>query len=423
MQEKDVSKFDTKLNHAKSRILELFDLDKLTSLFGTQTFLIGGAVRDSLLGKNTGDLDFMTRTNLEEIVLKLKEFGYVETQDSKEKNLPKKYYIKRDLNSKNITLQGGVLSFVLDGKEVQVGYIGDLDMTALVNNSDLNINCCAFSFYTRQFVNPNFAREILDEQIIRFLKLENVKNDPHKIFNALKQISRFPQLKVEEDSLKIIKESIGQLILFVNGNPNKKGEFFEILKSINGGYIVELFEMAGYGYFVKNVDGKPEKIKVDPPFISKNISELSPTEIAKISFLVKKQFGKRFDTNKLFNNKVNSIVYYEDENREITACCLMSGERIYTAASLSQNKIIDLVSSLCKCNYNVYTTISIESKLLIKMSQKAGLKLVNDPVIIRRILESQYPEYRGRVIIDFKNNYFVFTKIDSDDKPQVLLLS
>ncbi len=82
-----------------------------------------------------------------------------------------------------------------------------------------------------------------------------------------------------------------------------------------------------------------------------------------------------------------------------------------------------LVSNLCENNYNVWATISINSKLLIKLARKAGLKEIKNPELIKKILINHYPESIGKIKVEKLGAYSVFTKTGSNDKPQVLMLS
>lgn len=187
--------------------------------------------------------------------------------------------------------------------------------------------------------------------------------------------------------------------------------------------MIKLFKENNALELIEQLNLKKEKLVVDSPYVSKTIQELDPTTIVKIGLLIKKQFGKRFDMDKLFNDNVSSVVYEENSEGEIISCCLIDGERMYSTASTSREAITKLVASLVKNNYNIWASISIESRLLIKLSEKAGLKPLADPDLIRKILESHYPHYEGRIIITVESGYFVFTKLGSDDKPQVLVLS
>ena len=129
------------------------------------------------------------------------------------------------------------------------------------------------------------------------------------------------------------------------------------------------------------------------------------------------------DINKLFNNKINSVTYSLDGTGYINACCLIGGERIYAIASKDSDSIVNLVNDLCKHNYNIWCTVSILSKRIIYLAQRAGLRLITNPKIIEKILVNNYPEYSDKIVIGGYGSYTTFSKKGSDDAEQVLLMS
>jgi len=61
--------------------------------------------------------------------------------------------------------------------------------------------------------------------------------------------------------------------------------------------------------------------------------------------------------------------------------------------------------------------------LLINLCPKAGLNIVEDPDMVEKIVTNNYPKYKGKLIIETKRGHIVFSKKDSDDSPQVLVMS
>ncbi|MEI7480146.1 MAG: hypothetical protein WCJ59_00790 [bacterium] len=222
---------------------------------------------------------------------------------------------------------------------------------------------------------------------------------------------------------QIINDSIPSVIEYFVNNPEKKYKLPALLGNINSGQIMDIFSKHDTKGIFDNIEKERQKLIVTEPYMSKTIHELDVNIKEKISELIKLKFGKRFDPQKLFNSRINSVIYNQDIEGNITSCCLVNGERIYTVVSISPDGTQNILSNLCKNNYNIWTTVSINHKFLIDLGEKSGLKQVKDSDTIKKILTSNYPEYKGRLIISNQNNYTSFTKTDSNDKPQVLLKS
>ena len=118
----------------ENTIRELVPIDELIKIFGKDTYLIGGAVRDVIFGKNPSDLDLMSRTSPDVIRKNLEDAGFTESKEGK--FIEKSYSIKKDV---------GVFNFLFDGMEVQVASIGDKEVSELISTADINLNCCAFA--------------------------------------------------------------------------------------------------------------------------------------------------------------------------------------------------------------------------------------------------------------------------------------
>ena len=81
-------------------ILDKIPFEKIKNLFGNETYLIGGTVRDVILDKNhLGDLDLMTRISKKEIREALEDNGYKMSSDEKFSN--NHYSVKDDVGVYN----------------------------------------------------------------------------------------------------------------------------------------------------------------------------------------------------------------------------------------------------------------------------------------------------------------------------------
>jgi len=395
----------------ENTIRELVPTDELIEMFGKDTYLIGGAVRDVIFGKNPSDLDLMSRTSPDVIRKNLKDAGFTESKEGK--FIERSYSIKKDV---------GVFNFLFDGTEVQVASIGDKEVSELISTADINLNCCAFALGLLEIVDKDILKEILSKEL-RFMNPDLARNDPMKIISALKQISRIPDLKISDETMGIIHDSIPMVIDFFAKNPDRRHKLKPLFGNINSGQILNLFENFDTKGIFDDINMKKSKLNVSDVYFSNTVEELALDMKSKLSAFITSQFGKRFDSSKLFSSKINSVAYELDDKGDVISCCLIDGERLYATSAISSEKIVKLVSDLCKNNYNVWSTISITSMHLINLCPQAGLNIVENPALIEKILVNNYPKYKDQLIIETKRGHTVFSKKNSDDTPQVLVMS
>jgi len=393
-------------------LAEELPVQEFIEIFGKETYLIGGVVRDVILHKSIYDSDFdlMTRSSLGEVIDNLEKLGYSETTE--DKFVEGKFSIKREV---------GVLNVLISGRQVQVGFIEDKSIDELTLMGDVNMNCCAFDLNNKRIINRDNFKEVSDRDLY-FCNSELAGKDPMKILSALKQISRIPDLKVSEETEKIMLDSLQMLIDFFVENPNRRHKLKSIFGNINSGSVMKMFDGIDTKGIFDEFEIKRVKMNAPEGYSSFSMAELSEDVRLGIEKLIISQFGKRLNPEKIFNKKVNSV-FCEISEGEVVSCALMDGERMYAVASASPERMIKMVSSLIKSNYNLWTTISDSRKYLIDMSKTAGLKLVDDPALIEKILVSNYPDYLGRIVVEKKGDHFVFTKKDSEDAPQALLMA
>lgn len=406
---------DTKIavNTVEHAIEEILPINSLVEFFGPETYLIGGAVRDLILGENVNnkDFDLMTRTPPEEVIEKLKAAGFSETQDVKFGD--KQYSMKEGT---------GVINLLLNGKQIQVGFKGDQSIESLIDAGDVNLNCCAFSLGSQKIINPNVFEEILEHRLL-FCNPELAKNDPMKIVSALKIISRMPDIQVDEEARKVIAQGLPGLIEFFRENPDRRHKLAQLFGNITSGEVVKFFSTVDTHGILEGLNAPQIKLKTSGEYESSFVEEVSDEIKQKIAELIREKFGARLEEDKLFNAKVRSAVYKINEQGDVVACCLMDGRRIYLASAADLIEIVDIVANLCEHNDKIWTTISSSRNLLINLSLKAGLRPVTDPFVLKKILVSNYPEYDNKIVTETVRGRLVFTKSGSNDAPQVLLTS
>lgn len=410
-----LEKRDTEIsiNTVERAIQEVLPVNELLTLFGPETYLIGGAVRGLILGENINnrDFDLMTRMSLHEAIKNLESAGFVRTRESK--------FSENQFSMKDGT---GIVNLLLGGREIQIGFKGDQTIESLIATGDVNLNCCAFSLGDRKIINPEVFEEILEHKLL-FCDPESAKKDPMKLLSALKIISRMPQIHVEDETRQTIQDGLNCFVDFFQQNPDRRHKLRALFGNINSGEVIQVFSGIDTKGIFEEIESMKVKPKVSDAYVSSFVEELSNEAKQKIMKLIREKFGHRLEENKLFNAKIKSAVYKVNEQGEIIACCLMDQKRIYLASAIDSTEIVSLVSDLCDNNDYIWTTISVDRNLLINLSLKAGLHPVMDPMEIRRILVSNYPEYAGKIITETIRGRAVFTKEGSTDGPQLLLLS
>ncbi len=406
---------DTKIaiHTVEHAIEEILPIDVLVELFGTNTYLIGGAVRNVILGKdiNVNDFDLMTRSSPEEAIERLESAGFSKAQGVKFGD--KQYSMKEGT---------GVINLLLDGREIQVGFKGNQSVESLIDAGDVNLNCCAFSLDSRKIINPDVFEEILEHRLL-FCNPELAKDDPMKIVSALKIISKMPEIQVGDTTMNVITQGLPKLVEFFRENPDRRHKLATLFGNITSGEVARIFSTVDTHEILKGIDTPKIKIEASNKYESSLVENLSDNARQKITKLIKEKFDTRLEEDKLFNSKVKSAVYKLNEQEDAVACCLMDGRRIYLASAIDSTEIVGIVADLCANNTGIWTTISSSRNLLISLSLKAGLIPVTDPSVLKKILVSNYPEYDNRILMETVRGRLVFTKEGSDDAPQVLLTS
>lgn len=396
----------------ENEIASQLPIDSLNKILPPESYIIGGAIRDIILKKSVkfSDLDVYVRCNQDEIVTTLNNLGYSET--SKLPLKEKTYFFDEDSE---------YLYFDMDNRRVEVKFIGLARVEDLISLSDINLDCCAYDINEKCLIDKNIALSIKEKRL-EFSNPELAKDDPFKVFSALKQIARFPDIEIPKETEEIIKSNIQKIYEYYVNNPNKRPKLKKLLCEINSKQVLNYFSDEQRIIF-EGLEQKSSKLMVSSEYFSYGLNELSIEDFEKIQNFVKEKYGKRFDPLKLESRKVNSVILSKYEDGEIRSCCLFDGLRLYAIASSDIEDIFKMVENVIEHNRSIWTTISVDHKVLIKLSVSAGLQIEQNKEIIHKILSGQYPNYLNNTEFSEKDGYITFTRIGSGNPEQVLLRS
>lgn len=379
-------------------------------MFDTTTYLVGGAVRDMIWDKRMNDFDFKVHMPVEEIIRILEENGFTKSPDYHTKE--HQYYVSSF---------AGVVGAVIDGVDIHLSQVDTTDISTLISEGDVNFSCCVYNIHTGRIENPERIREIRDKEI-KFANPERAKEDPLIVINALKQISRIPDITIPQETRNIIEASIPQIVEFARTNPTFRYKIVSFCGNLNSEEVYELFGEEAQDIFQGVERKKGKLVATSPQYISIPLAELTEGDKVEVTRLLRAGYGKHFDESKVFSGNVNSVVIQRGE-KGIQSCCLVDGERLYSAAAREGADWIAIIADLANNNYNVWCTVDCNNPKIQALCSIAGLAIETNPQVIKKILETKTEKYRDISVYEF-NGMVVFKKNNEpDDYPQVLLRS
>lgn len=192
-------------------------LNNISSFFDNEIYLVGGSVRDSILGKLSLDRDLVvTDTEARDFSLKITEFFNGKFIPLDEENKIYRVILPDKINYLDITNPVG----------------GNLEQD--IKRRDLTVNAIAVNIKTCEI--PEFCKSYvkdLENKILREIKEENFVDDPLRLL----RIFRFYSVLGFElsESLMNIAKTHAKLI----ANPAKERIEYELMKLFDGKYCAE----------------------------------------------------------------------------------------------------------------------------------------------------------------------------------------
>ncbi|HRI05917.1 MAG TPA: hypothetical protein PLV59_03175 [Candidatus Dojkabacteria bacterium] len=380
-------------------------------MFPQDLLLVGGAVRDTIWGKRVNDFDFKIHTDVNTVIDTLERHGFRLRDDYN--TAPGEYYI---------SIFPGVVGVNINGVDIHISTASSFDLSEMIANGDLNFNCCAYDPHSMQIVNPEVVRQIAEKEL-RFANPANAVISPTIIFNALKQISRIPDITIPDETDAIIRFAIPQVVKFFSDNPHMHYLLNSLMGNLNTSSVLEYFSEEEK-YIFNSITQKRELLKVGShEFHSIGKDSLDPNDHAAILDLMKKGYGDHFDENKLFSGNVDSVIMKVSDG-EIISCTTVDGERLYSVAAKSALEWARVIQEASAHNYNVWGTVDAGNTKVLALCHLGGLKIEMDPQVVNKILTNNTTKYRNGVCIEIRKGFPVFWNPEyPDDYPQVLVRS
>lgn len=195
------------MNLLNDKVIEL--IKKIDS----NSYLVGGAVRDYLLGKNSYDRDIIVR-NARDFAQKLaKETNGTFIELDQENNIYR-VVLKDKLNYIDITQAD--------------------DIETDLKRRDFTINSIAIDLSNNQIIDINKGQEDLKNKIIRSISEQNIIDDPLRILRAYR-FSAILGFEIESNT----KEQIHSHINLIK-NPAKERINYELMKLFEGNYTAKV---------------------------------------------------------------------------------------------------------------------------------------------------------------------------------------
>lgn len=164
--------------------------------FNHKAYIVGGAVRDEILGTKSKDIDYVVEASLEEFEKTFPEFKRVDIMG--------KFPVFLNLDGEEVALtreddfeNGG------GDKNVQVKSLG----TSIVNDlkrRDFSINSIAKKYLTGEIVDPYNGVQDIHNKLIRTINDRFVVEDPNRVYRLARFVSTY-QFSVEEHTADIVK--------------------------------------------------------------------------------------------------------------------------------------------------------------------------------------------------------------------------
>ncbi|MFA4829138.1 MAG: hypothetical protein WC855_06760 [Thermodesulfovibrionales bacterium] len=311
------------MNNIKNIILRNSINAKVFSL-GKEVYIVGGYLRDVLLGEKAKDIDYIVRGDIKEFALEL----LVQERKTKVQNLLDNATIvelKKEQMIRVVLKNGMTLDFTeLKGK-----------LEDNLKERDFTMNALAWSPKTG-ISDPTHGIRDIKKKVINAISIDNFRNDPLRLLRVYRFVS---ELGWKADSKT--RRMVSQLTSNIKKSAPERvtQEFFKLLDSKN---YQDALEMAlDDGLLVSFISSSRKKI-------SENIRALSHLEsrIKKLPLKYKESLDKPF-------------------SQELTYKGLLRLEQVLSGSALSENRLrlsrsilerLKMINKLASIHHSLFTS-------------------------------------------------------------------
>ena len=177
---------------------------------GGQLFMVGGCVRDSLLGKDPKDIDLVVRNiEFDELVKMLNRFGKVTLTEVGDKFGVIKFLPELSDQDFDIALpRTETLSEIGEGRNAfDVNSNPNLSIEDDLKRRDFTINAIAVNCLNGDIIDPFDGIEDLENGLIRMVNPEAFSDDPLRMLRAIQFVSRFEGFEIEPNTFLEIRKN------------------------------------------------------------------------------------------------------------------------------------------------------------------------------------------------------------------------
>lgn len=231
------------------------DLHKIIDALKANEFevrIVGGAVRDILLGEQPRDIDLLTDATPDEVIYTLSLHGIESDVWGIRHGTVKAIIngIKYEITSLDFRI------YKDEHGNLRINTGGTWEQDA--QRRDFTVNAMSMELDGKVHDYMNGIKD-LKEQIIKPIPNfeEKIKNDPVIILRFFKMMSRMPQPKCSKSTIEIVKRNIG-LLQTLDADRTEK-ELSNITKGINATRTIALMEKMGVMHLLRQNLNKKSK--------------------------------------------------------------------------------------------------------------------------------------------------------------------
>jgi len=369
-----------------------------------EIFIVGGAIRDILLGINPSEIDFCIKGNIEEFK------KYIDTQ----KDIKK---IKvSEFETYKLLFKDKIYDFSVTREESYIpkGSLPKIDKFNVSIEKDLfrrdfSINSIAINInkINEDVIDPFNGYEDLKNSLIKINHEESFLDDPTRIFRAIKFSKRL-NFKIDANTEKNLKGSIFNLKKLSAERIKNEIEKISYEKNCKN-ILIELRNLGALKYFYD----------FDPSDIKFNVKDISNWDIL-IFEIVKKDIQKsdtffsNYNLEKKLKDKIKNMIFISNLNNKYGKN-LIKKIHMNEFEILNKVKIEDIISFtyLDIKNYETINTVMSSlksSKPLSNFIDIKKLKLCSDKEASNIFKILNYKKFKGQIISrkdeeEFINNF------------------